>query len=158
MASKKKQVEAIALLSMYGDEDDDMEADVDSDDGSNNKNDDDAIPTENKEQTEIGANETENIEEDDSETLNSIRPVVTLDSANDNSTQPPPSPPTTKCSDELQELIIKFLSVKKKTGRGFNFEMRKRKDYRNPEFLTHAVTYQNIDEIGCCFSKEVETE
>ncbi|KAI3740156.1 hypothetical protein L2E82_30578 [Cichorium intybus] len=66
-----------------------------------------------------------------------------------------PPPPTTRCSDELQEKMIKFLMLKKKTGRSFNSEVRNRKEYRNPDFLTHAVTYQDIDEIGTCFSIDV---
>ncbi|KAF5784072.1 putative SAP30-binding protein [Helianthus annuus] len=66
-----------------------------------------------------------------------------------------PPPPTTKCSDELQEKITKFILLKKKTGRSFNSEVRNRKEYRNPDFLLHAVTYQDIDQIGSCFSKDV---
>lgn len=66
-----------------------------------------------------------------------------------------PPPPTTKCSDELQEKISKFILLKKKTGRSFNSEVRNRKEYRNPDFLLHAVTYQDIDQIGSCFSKDV---
>ncbi|KAK9068474.1 hypothetical protein SSX86_012588 [Deinandra increscens subsp. villosa] len=66
-----------------------------------------------------------------------------------------PPPPTTKCSDELQEKITKFLLLKKKSGRSFNSEVRNRKEYRNPDFLLHAVTYQDIDQIGSCFSKYV---
>ncbi|GJX78929.1 SAP30-binding protein isoform X1 [Tanacetum coccineum] len=66
-----------------------------------------------------------------------------------------PPPPMTKCTDELQEKIIKFLMLKKKTGRSFNSEVRNRKEYRNPDFLLHAVTYQDIDQIGSCFSKDV---
>ncbi|KAK3010283.1 hypothetical protein RJ639_011828 [Escallonia herrerae] len=66
-----------------------------------------------------------------------------------------PPPPKAKCSDELQEKIIKFLSLKKTTGRSFNAEVRNRKEYRNPDFLLHAVTYQDIDQIGSCFSKDV---
>nr|XP_043612155.1 kinesin-related protein 4 [Erigeron canadensis]XP_043612156.1 kinesin-related protein 4 [Erigeron canadensis]XP_043612157.1 kinesin-related protein 4 [Erigeron canadensis] len=66
-----------------------------------------------------------------------------------------PPPPNTKCSDELQEKIIKFLLLKKKTGRSYNSEVRNRKEYRNPDFLLHAVTYQDIDQIGSCFSKDV---
>ncbi|CAA3024492.1 transcriptional regulator family [Olea europaea subsp. europaea] len=60
-----------------------------------------------------------------------------------------------KCSDELQEKIIRFLALKKTTGRSFNAEVRNRKEYRNPDFLLHAVTYQDIDQIGSCFSKDV---
>lgn len=66
-----------------------------------------------------------------------------------------PPPPKAKCSDELQEKIIKFISLKKKTGRSFNSEVRNRKEYRNPDFLLHAVTYQDIDQIGSCFNKDV---
>lgn len=293
MASKKKESEGIALLSMYGDEDDDMEEDIDTDDN-NGRN--DAVPQENKEQSEVGANETVNMEEDEAEALNNsnnisynygsnVDQVVIMDSANDNttpvpidnSTPPPPlaqqvtgvepsrgrkgtltivdyghdeaalspeaeegeivatgrvmfgaelqtvngtppgtvqlltpstqstppqssehvdqsqsdamnykgnesesaapeeavnmtedgqkemdpldkflpPPPTTKCSGELQEKIKKFLALKTKTGRSFNSEVRNRKEYRNPDFLLHAVTYQDIDQIGSCFSKDV---
>ncbi|VFQ60330.1 unnamed protein product [Cuscuta campestris] len=66
-----------------------------------------------------------------------------------------PPPPKTKCSDELQQKINRFLEIKKTTGRSFNAEVRNRKDYRNPDFLRHAVQYQGIDEIGSCFSKDV---
>nr|GMD10821.1 SAP30-binding protein [Ipomoea batatas] len=66
-----------------------------------------------------------------------------------------PPPPKAKCSDELQEKIIRFLALKKTTGRSFNAEVRNRKDYRNPDFLRHAVQYQGIDEIGSCFSTDV---
>ncbi|XP_075476766.1 uncharacterized protein LOC142518051 isoform X2 [Primulina tabacum] len=66
-----------------------------------------------------------------------------------------PPPPKKKCSEELQEKIIKFLALKKTTGRSFNAEVRNKKEYRNPDFLLHAVTYQNIDQIGSCCSKDV---
>ncbi|GER24512.1 transcriptional regulator family protein [Striga asiatica] len=83
-----------------------------------------------------------------------------------------PPPPKVKCSEELQnngklriemvmqstslsEKIIRFLALKKTSGRSFNSEVRNRKEYRNPDFLLHAVTYQNIDQIGSCFPKDV---
>ncbi|EPS63262.1 hypothetical protein M569_11523 [Genlisea aurea] len=66
-----------------------------------------------------------------------------------------PPPPKAQCSQELQDKITKFLALKKTTGRSFNSEVRNRKEYRNPDFLLHAVTYQNIDQIGSCFSKDV---
>uniref|UniRef100_A0A5B7AXU5 SAP30-binding protein n=1 Tax=Davidia involucrata TaxID=16924 RepID=A0A5B7AXU5_DAVIN len=65
-----------------------------------------------------------------------------------------PPPPKAKCSDELQEKIKKFLAYKK-SGKSFNAEVRNRKEYRNPDFLLHAVMYQDIDQIGSCFSKDV---
>ncbi|KAJ9558220.1 hypothetical protein OSB04_012834 [Centaurea solstitialis] len=108
MASKKKESEGIALLSMYGDEDDDMEEDVDTDD--NHSDNGGVQPQENKEQGEVGANETVNMEEDDAEALtvsndvgyddgSNADQVVILDSANDNTTSvsvdnlTPPLPP-----------------------------------------------------------------
>ncbi|CAA0817793.1 transcriptional regulator family protein [Striga hermonthica] len=66
-----------------------------------------------------------------------------------------PPPPKDKCSEDLQEKIIRFLALKKTSGRSFNSEVRNRKEYRNPDFLLHAVTYQNIDQIGSCFTKDV---
>ncbi|KAL9452359.1 hypothetical protein AB3S75_008195 [Citrus x aurantiifolia] len=65
-----------------------------------------------------------------------------------------PPPPKVKCSEELQRKIDKFLGLKR-IGKSFNAEVRNRKDYRNPDFLLHAVRYQDIDQIGSCFSKDV---
>ncbi|XVE88221.1 hypothetical protein DITRI_Ditri19aG0051500 [Diplodiscus trichospermus] len=65
-----------------------------------------------------------------------------------------PPPPKAKCSEELQRKIDKFLNLKR-TGKSFNAEVRNRKDYRNPDFLLHAVRYQDIDQIGSCFIKDV---
>ncbi|KDP38973.1 hypothetical protein JCGZ_00730 [Jatropha curcas] len=65
-----------------------------------------------------------------------------------------PPPPIDKCPDELQRKICKFFQLKR-TGRSFNAEVRNRKDYRNPDFLLHAVRYQDIDQTGSCFSKDV---
>eukprot|EP00257_Ricinus_communis_P018088 XP_015576694.1 SAP30-binding protein isoform X4 [Ricinus communis] len=65
-----------------------------------------------------------------------------------------PPPPKEKCPEELRRKIDKFISLKK-DGRSFNAEVRNRKDYRNPDFLLHAVRYQEIDQIGSCFSKDV---
>ncbi|KAL5575214.1 hypothetical protein UlMin_016913 [Ulmus minor] len=65
-----------------------------------------------------------------------------------------PPPPKDKCSEELQGKIYKFLELKK-AGKSFNAEVRNRKDYRNPDFLLDAVRYQDIDQVGSCFSKDV---
>ncbi|KAK8524541.1 hypothetical protein V6N13_015561 [Hibiscus sabdariffa] len=65
-----------------------------------------------------------------------------------------PPPPKAKCSEELQRKIDKFLNLKR-VGKSFNAEVRNRKDYRNPDFLLHAVRYQDIDQTGSCFSKDV---
>ncbi|KAK3431179.1 hypothetical protein EUGRSUZ_E02762 [Eucalyptus grandis] len=65
-----------------------------------------------------------------------------------------PPPPTAKCSEELQERVRKFIAYKR-AGKSFNAEVRNRKDYRNPDFLLHSVRYQDIDQIGSCFRKEV---
>ncbi|KAL6208178.1 hypothetical protein ACLB2K_019129 [Fragaria x ananassa] len=54
----------------------------------------------------------------------------------------------------LQRKIQKFLELKR-AGKSFNEEVRKKKDYRNPDFLLHAVRYQDIDQIGSCFNKDV---
>ncbi|KAL8477996.1 hypothetical protein ACS0TY_030046 [Phlomoides rotata] len=57
--------------------------------------------------------------------------------------------------DFKEEKISKFISIKKTTRRSFNAEVRNRKEYRNPDFLLHAATYQDIDQIGSCFHKDV---
>ncbi|KAH9321128.1 hypothetical protein KI387_015767 [Taxus chinensis] len=65
---------------------------------------------------------------------------------------PPPS--TTKCSEELQNKINRYLTLKN-AGRSFNEELRNSKGYRNPDFLQRAVKYQEIDQIGSCFRKDI---
>ncbi|XP_019055831.1 PREDICTED: SAP30-binding protein isoform X2 [Nelumbo nucifera] len=60
----------------------------------------------------------------------------------------------TTMSPEAEEKINRFLAYKR-AGKSFNAEVRNRKDYRNPDFLLHAVRYQDIDQIGSCFSKDV---
>jgi len=65
-----------------------------------------------------------------------------------------PPPPTTKCSEELQNKITKYIALKS-AGRSFNKELRNSKGYRNPDFLQRAVKYQGIDQIGSCFRKEI---
>ncbi|GER31799.1 ribonuclease H-like superfamily protein [Striga asiatica] len=59
-----------------------------------------------------------------------------------------PPPPKAKCSQDLQAKISRVVALKKTSGRSFNSEVRNRKEYRNPDFLLHSVTYQNIDQIG----------
>lgn len=54
----------------------------------------------------------------------------------------------------MQQKINRFLAYKR-AGKSFNAEVRNRKDYRNPDFLQHAVRYQEIDQIGTCFAKDV---
>ncbi|KAK8580596.1 hypothetical protein V6N13_143675 [Hibiscus sabdariffa] len=65
-----------------------------------------------------------------------------------------PSPSKDKCSEELQRKIDKFLYLKR-AGKSYNAEVRNKKDYRNPDFLLHAVQYQDIDQLGSCFIKDV---
>ncbi|CAO2182834.1 unnamed protein product [Urochloa humidicola] len=65
-----------------------------------------------------------------------------------------PPPVTAKCSAALQQKINRFLAYKR-AGKSFNAEVRNRKDYRNPDFLQHAVRYQEIDQIGTCLKKDV---
>ncbi|XP_038998691.1 SAP30-binding protein-like [Hibiscus syriacus] len=65
---------------------------------------------------------------------------------------PPPS--QDQCSEELQRRIDTFLYLKR-SGKSYNAEVCNKKDYRNPDFLLHAVQYQDIDQIGSCFGKDV---
>lgn len=65
-----------------------------------------------------------------------------------------PPPPTSKCSQDLQNKFSKYLALKN-AGRSFNEELRKSKGYRNPDFLQRAVKHQEIDQIGSCFRKDI---
>ncbi|KAL7126214.1 hypothetical protein ABFS83_14G170500 [Erythranthe nasuta] len=67
-----------------------------------------------------------------------------------------PPPPKAKCPQELQEKFIKFIiDLESTAGRRFNQNLRKRKEFRNPNFLQQVVASQKIDEIGSCFGKSV---
>lgn len=65
-----------------------------------------------------------------------------------------PPPPQEKCSEALQTRFTRYLALKN-SGRSFNEDLRNSKGYRNPDFLQRAVRYQEIDQIGSCFNKEV---
>ncbi|MED6148453.1 hypothetical protein PIB30_053337 [Stylosanthes scabra] len=160
MASKKKQSEGIALLSMYND--DDME-DAEED----NQHIGDLL-----DRTPSGAVQVMALTPSNqantpqlSDTMNDDA-MFRLDDAeppeagqDEQKSEDPldkflPPPPKAKCSEELQRKINKFLEYKK-AGKSFNAEVRNRKNYRNPDFLLHAVRYQEIDQIGSCFRKDV---
>ncbi|KAJ6792419.1 SAP30-binding protein isoform X1 [Iris pallida] len=86
--------------------------------------------------------------------LAEVAAVVSEEVQNDDPLKSFLPPLMTKCPEELQEKINKFLAYKR-AGKSFNADLRNRKDYRNPDFLQHAVRYQDIDQIGTCFSKDV---
>lgn len=65
-----------------------------------------------------------------------------------------PPPPEGKCSDELQLKFARWVDLLRQ-GRSFNESMRSSKPYRNPDFLAKVVAYNEIDEIGSCFAKDV---
>eukprot|EP01018_Ginkgo_biloba_P014962 Gb_36810 [translate_table: standard] len=86
--------------------------------------------------------------------LNGVAKVEVQETEQDHLSDFLPSLPTIKCSEELQNKINKYLALKS-AGRSFNEELRNSKGYRNPDFLQRAVRYQEIDQIGSCFSKDV---
>jgi hypothetical protein len=65
-----------------------------------------------------------------------------------------PPPPEGKCSEELQRKFAKWVELLKQ-GQSYNDAMRRSKPYRNPDFLGKVVAYQEIDEIGSCFPKDI---
>eukprot|EP00252_Welwitschia_mirabilis_P024800 TRINITY_DN748_c0_g1_i1.p1 TRINITY_DN748_c0_g1~~TRINITY_DN748_c0_g1_i1.p1 ORF type:complete len:424 (+),score=134.28 TRINITY_DN748_c0_g1_i1:305-1576(+) len=86
--------------------------------------------------------------------VNGVAKSDTIDQEDDHLADFLPPPPTTKCSEDLQNKFNKYLSLKN-AGRSFNDELRNSKGYRNPDFLLRAVKYQEIDQIGSCFRKEI---
>ncbi|XP_009596504.1 uncharacterized protein [Nicotiana tomentosiformis] len=138
MASEKKESEAIALLSIYGDEDDDME-----------------------EEEEEYRPESQNVSVSNNRIEISSEPVIDVPAKEEQKGETDllekwlPPPPKEKCSDELQEKIIKLLALKKTTGTSFNAELRNKKEYRNPDLLLHTVKSQETEPIGSRFDKAV---
>ncbi|OMP08601.1 HCNGP-like protein [Corchorus olitorius] len=188
MASRKKESEGIALLSMYNDEDDeDMEEDDRPEDEQGGEEEDNEYRESNNNMEEYsrandntapfphqnsspwqeqqqpsqssdvepsqletkdnGVGETEGIEVEESVSVDNVD--LLLDKF-----VPPAVAPKAKCSEDVQKKIDKFLYLKR-CGKSFNAEVRNRKEYRNPDFLLHAVKVQEIDQIGSCFSKHI---
>ncbi len=58
------------------------------------------------------------------------------------------------CAIIAQAKFTKYSKLKE-AGRSFNEELRNSKGYRNPDFLQHAVTHENIDQIGSCFKPDI---
>ncbi|EFJ11890.1 hypothetical protein SELMODRAFT_446839 [Selaginella moellendorffii] len=168
----KRKAEGIALLSLYNDEDED-------DDGEEEEGKEAAAIVDyahdeatEVEAAELGVSKEEGEEEAGGATATAVAPP-------DPNSFPPehrqqvtpqqeelvcldeslvadflPSPPTCKCSDELQDKFTWFLSLKD-AGRSFNDELRNSKGYRNPDFLHRAVIHQGVDQLGSCFKKEI---
>lgn len=65
-----------------------------------------------------------------------------------------PHSPSTPCSEALKSKFAKFLKIKKE-GKSFNEDLRRRKGYRNPDYLQLAVVYGSIDQIGSCFDPQL---
>lgn len=177
MAPKKKAPEGIALLSMYNDEDDeemeDMSPEIEEEEHessgqamlgvehqTDNGGSEGKTPTVDAQSSPQSSNmepsqpDTVNHTDGGSEAIEaeiSAKDSMEVFDPLDNFLPPPPN---TKCSDELQRRIDKFIYLKR-AGKSFNAEVRNRKDYRNPDFLVHAVRYQDIDPFGSNFSKDV---
>ncbi|KAH7568764.1 hypothetical protein JRO89_XS06G0046400 [Xanthoceras sorbifolium] len=211
MASRKKQSEGIALLSMYNDEDDDEMEEIDEEEEQEKQegerdnreplnlevhprmnsaydtaagDDETSTPQlppalfnivdygeidiqhandDFRERTPMATEPIEHLEQLQLDTMSSatmeteaaaLQETVEVTEEADPLDKFLPPPPKLKCSEELQRKIDKFLGLKR-IGKSFNAEVRNRKDYRNPDFLLHAVRYQDIDQIGSCFSKHV---
>jgi hypothetical protein len=58
------------------------------------------------------------------------------------------------CAIIAQAKFTKYSKLKE-AGRSFNEELRNSKGYWNPDFLQHAVTHENIDQIGSCFKPDI---
>ncbi|KFK44774.1 hypothetical protein AALP_AA1G301400 [Arabis alpina] len=177
MAPKKKHSEGIALLSVYSDEDDeDMEDIEEEEEEERNREESERIEEGKLEEANFMDEEDSKVLDgggassahatprslDNEESSRENRLIVESEIADDASGESSdtlldqflPPRPREKCSEELQRKIDKFLSLKK-IGKSFNAEVRNRKEYRNPDFLVHAVSYQDIDQTGSCFSKDV---
>lgn len=60
----------------------------------------------------------------------------------------------TMCDPALQAKISHFLELQK-NGRYLKDELRKMRDFRNPEFFTHIVKFLDLDQYVSAFAPEV---
>ncbi|PPS05325.1 hypothetical protein GOBAR_AA15326 [Gossypium barbadense] len=166
MASRKKESEGIALLSMYNDEDDEEMGDIEEDSRTNDNT--PPFPHQNtilsQQQQEPSVSSPQQPQTLVSSKRSGGGRLTIVDYGHDEAAMSPePEEGELGNSDDLMigidqqnanRKIDKFLNLKR-AGKSFNAEVRNRKDYRNPDFLLHAVRYQDIDQIGSCFSKDV---
>lgn len=59
-----------------------------------------------------------------------------------------PPEPAGRCSNALQEKIIKLLEKKGRLGIDLNRNVQERKDFRNPSIYDKLVQFCNLDEVG----------
>ncbi|GAA0138328.1 DNA-binding transcription factor [Lithospermum erythrorhizon] len=180
MASSKKQLEGIALLSIYADdEDDDIEAEeaevfstglityaeelqVDTGELHERTSPQAIRPSPNMQASPPRSSDRNDLQEPNAIVVESgpmeIAERIILTSGEAKESDPVinflPPPPMEKCSEELQVEFENYLNLRR-SGRSYNADIRKKKGYRNPDFLLHTVTYQDIDQIGSCFIKDV---
>lgn len=62
--------------------------------------------------------------------------------------------PPGECDPEVQARVARWLALQA-TGRQLTAELRKSRDYRNPEFFRKMVEYWEIDEHGTLFDADV---
>jgi len=62
--------------------------------------------------------------------------------------------PSAGCDPEVQDRVRRWLALQAQ-GRHLITELRKSRDYRNPEFFKKMVEYWEIDEHGTLFPQEV---
>ncbi|OMO64308.1 HCNGP-like protein [Corchorus capsularis] len=172
MASRKKESEGIALLSMYNDEDDEDMEEYDRPEHEQGGEEEDneyrdmeevsrgndntgPFPHQNSspwQQQQQPPSQSSDVEP--SQLESEVEESVSVDNVDLLLGKFLPAAPKAKCSEGLQKKIDKFLYLKR-SGKSFNAEVRNRKEYRNPDFLLHAVKVQEIDQIGSCFSKHI---
>jgi len=66
-----------------------------------------------------------------------------------------PPEPTGRCSNKLQEKILKLLEKKHREDLDLNTSIQKRKDFRNPSIYKKLLSYLNLDETGSNYPKNL---
>lgn len=66
-----------------------------------------------------------------------------------------PPEPTGRCSNKLQEKILKLLEKKHRENLDLNTSIQKRKDFRNPSIYKKLLSYLNLDETGSNYPKSL---
>lgn len=64
-------------------------------------------------------------------------------------------PPPTECDPAKQSRVAKLIETQQRTGKTIIAEVRKNRDYRNPDFLAKLVEHFDVDESGTAFGKDI---
>ncbi|CAM9972175.1 unnamed protein product, partial [Heterosigma akashiwo] len=68
-----------------------------------------------------------------------------------------PEEPTEECKPELQQRVTEYLTLAREKGYDLTDNLKKKKEFGNPQILQKVVDFFGIDDISSNYPKEILT-